>query len=252
MAPEAAPHLMALKLAGKGSGLVRQWQDEQAGNAVAGLVPLAAERGKLGDAVIEYLREARRKGHGALIEEQLRLEKAPPEAAARVRRLVLDPSEKVYTPLSDSAPPDWLRTALDATVIPAKNASLPSWAAPRRLPPVTVGEHCLSDAMVDRLLHALKLSPRGLPAPLVAAVKEHADRASLEAFAWRLFELWDEEHGPRRDRWALNALAHLGGDATALKLTPLIRAWRAGGSGVGRRMPWSAWRSSAPTPPWSG
>src|SRR5262249_52706135 len=33
-APEVAPHLLALKVAGKGASLVRQWLDEQVGNAV--------------------------------------------------------------------------------------------------------------------------------------------------------------------------------------------------------------------------
>src|SRR5262245_17852505 len=225
-APEVAPHLLALRLAGKGASVVRQWFDEQVGNAVAGLIPVVAERGQLADAALEYLRDVKRKGHTALIEEQVR--QAPPEAADRVRRLVLERVEKVYTPMSDSSPPDWLRTADEVTLIPPKGAKLPAWASPNRLLPVTIGENCLSDAQVHQFLLALKASALGQPLPLLGAVKEHADPASLEAFAWRLFDLWQEEHAPPSHRWVVTVLGHLGGEATALKLTPLIRAWGAG------------------------
>jgi len=92
--------------------------------------------------------------------------------------------------MSDSSPPDWLRTADEATVILPKDAKLPAWARPDRLPPVVIGASCLSDAQMQRFLLALKASALGLPLPLLAAVKEHADRQSLEAFAWRLFDLW--------------------------------------------------------------
>src|SRR5262249_60665143 len=48
-APEVAPHLLALRLAGKGASLVRQWFDEQVDNAGAGLIPFVAERGQVAD-----------------------------------------------------------------------------------------------------------------------------------------------------------------------------------------------------------
>src|SRR5262249_22701375 len=158
------------------------------------------------------------------IEEQV--SKAPPEAAERIRRLVLEHTEKVYPPLSDAAPPDWLRTALETTVIPPKDAKLPAWARPDLLPPVVIGENRLSDAQVQQFLLALRASPLGLPLPLLAAVKEnrHTDRASLEAFAWKLFDLWNEQHAPPSHKWVVTVLGHLGGEATALKLPPLIPA----------------------------
>jgi hypothetical protein len=56
-------------------------------------------------------------------------------------------------------------------------------------------------------------------------LEEHGDRASLQEFAWRLFESWLAEGGPAKEKWAMQALGHWGGDAAALKLTPLVRAW---------------------------
>src|SRR5262249_20871475 len=45
------------------------------------------------------------------------------------------------------------------------------------------------------------------------------------AFAWRLFEMWQEIGAPKNQDWALTALGHFGGDASVLKLVRLIRSW---------------------------
>src|SRR5262249_48930712 len=66
-APEVAVHMLELRLHSKAPAAARQWLDEQVGNAVAGLVPVAAGRGKLAEAAVEYLREAKKKGHEKLI-----------------------------------------------------------------------------------------------------------------------------------------------------------------------------------------
>ena len=61
--------------------------------------------------------------------------------------------------------------------------------------------------------------------PLVSAIREHATEASRDAFAWRLFEAWLTEGAPSKEKWALGAVGWLGGDESALKLAPLVRAW---------------------------
>ncbi|HEY3321630.1 MAG TPA: DUF4132 domain-containing protein [Planctomycetota bacterium] len=61
--------------------------------------------------------------------------------------------------------------------------------------------------------------------PLISALRDHADPGSLDAFAWRLFELWMAEGAPSIWKWAFLSLAAFGGDKSVLKLTPLIRAW---------------------------
>jgi hypothetical protein len=219
-APELAPAMLELKLASKAPAPARQWLDDNPGNAIAGLIPVAGGKGKLAGAAVEYLREGRRKGFGDFIDAQLKL--AAPDVAAKVRDAVLGQEETVYLPLDDRTTPGPLRDALAA---PTARGKLPDWVRPTNLPPVLVAGRRLTEGQLAAVLAALKQSNiRARPA-LVAALLEHADRGSLDAFGWRLFELWLAEGAPAKDKWAFTALAHVGGDAAALKLTPLLRAW---------------------------
>jgi hypothetical protein len=84
-------------------------------------------------------------------------------------------------------------------------------------------------AQGQAVLAALAQSTLGSPQELVTAVKAHADRGSLDAFAWALFERWLTEGAPPKAKWAMGALGLLGSDATALKLAPLVRAWPGAG-----------------------
>jgi predicted DNA-binding WGR domain protein len=219
-APEAAPVMLQLAQESKAPGLARQWLDDNAGNAIAGLVPMAGERGKLADVAIEYLRDTKRRGAAEFIEEQLK--SAHREAAERVRQEVLQHEEKVYEVLTDQTTPAWLSGALAAAPAAGK---YPSFADPARLPPLLVEGRRLSDAQVASVLAALRASGLGAPHTLLSALKQHADRLPLDAFAWRLFEQWLADGAPSKEKWAFLALGHLGGDAVALKLTPLVRAW---------------------------
>jgi predicted DNA-binding WGR domain protein len=217
--PEVAPVMLQLSLESKAAGPARQWLDDHPGNAIAGLIPVAAGQGKLAQAAVEYLRLAAKKGFTDFITAQL--EAVPGEVAARVREAVLEREEKVYPLLDANTTPPALRDALAGA---PKPTPLVGWASPANLPPLLVGELRLSDEQVLAVLAALH-RPRAVPDPLLGAVKEHADRAALDTFVWRLFELWLANGAPPREKWTLLALGHLGGDAVALKLTPLLRAW---------------------------
>jgi hypothetical protein len=219
-APEAAAPLLELRLAGKAPNLVSAWFDENPGNAMAGLIPIAADKGKLADAAVEYLRTAKKQGHAGFIAEQLKA--APADVAAKVRAAVLEHEEKVYEPLDTRSTPKPLRDALGAS---AAAAEAPSWAAPSLLPPVLVGGRRLSDEQVSAVLNALRRTPLGSKDPLLTALKEHADTPALDAFAWGLCEGWLAEGAPTKEKWALAAVGHLGGDGSVMKLTPLVRAW---------------------------
>ncbi len=218
-APEAAPVMLRLSLESKAPGLARQWLDEHRGNAIAGLIPIVAEEGKLGEAAVAYLRDAKKRGAAAFIEEQMK--SAPREAAERVRQEVLEREEKVYEPL----PPEETPPALADGLATAPATKLPGFADAARLPPLLVGGRRLSDAQAAAVLAALRLSLPRAPHPLLTALKQHADRLPLDAFVWRLFEAWLADGAPAKEKWALLALGHLGGDAAALKLAPLVRAW---------------------------
>jgi predicted DNA-binding WGR domain protein len=219
-APEAAPFMLELKLGSKAPHVPRQWLDENVGCAVAGLIPVAAGRGKLAEAAVEYLREAKKKGHENLIRECLA--GAAPEVAESIRRNVLDFAEKEYAVHDDKSLPADLKAALE---VKAKKGKVPTWAAPSTLPPIVVGDKKLSDAHVAAVVEALSRSTLEAPDPLIPILKQHADETSLDNLAWKLFQLWQGESTPPKEKWAMGAVGLIGGDASALKLTPLVRAW---------------------------
>lgn len=221
-APEAAPYLLEIKLNGKSPGLARQWLDEQVGNAVAGLLPIAAGRGKLAEGALHYLRATRSRGFGDLVEEILR--QGPAEAAEKVRMALAHDGVAPPPPFEDDSTPEWLAESV-SEVMSWRQSKLPDWAEPSRLPPVVVGDRSLGARQVEALLRALHKSKLDDRPALVRQVKEHADPARLDAFAWKLFELWQEDGAAPKDKWAFLAVGLLGGDAAALRLCPLVRAW---------------------------
>jgi predicted DNA-binding WGR domain protein len=218
-APEAAPHVLSLRRNSKAARPASDWLDANAGITIAGLIPVAAGQGQLAAAAVEYLRGAKKRGHADFIAEQLK--GAPSDVAARVRSAVLEHEEKVYELLDVQKAPKPLRDAL-ASGTPAGSLR---WAAPAELPPLVVGGRRLDDNAVSLVLGSLRRTALGAPDPLLSAVREHVEPASRDAFSWRLFEGWLTEGAPSKEKWALLAVGHLGTDATALRLTPLVRAW---------------------------
>ncbi len=114
---------------------------------------------------------------------------------------------------------------------------------------MVLGDHRLADAQIEALLGALQRSKLDAPHPLVPALRAHADAASLDRFAWALFEHWLVAGAPSKENWALFGLGLLGGDATALKLAALVSgSGRARASTSGRLPALSACAPSAATP----
>lgn len=83
---------------------------------------------------------------------------------------------------------------------------------------------------VETLGQILAFSRLDEPYAGIAQVREACDPASLTAFAWDLFTAWQTAGAPAKEQWAFNALAHLGDDATARRLAPLIRDWPSEGA----------------------
>lgn len=220
-APEAAPTVLELSLDSKAPGLAREWLAANPANAVAGLLPVAAGKGKYAQAALEFLRDLKRKGQSAVIEEQLK--GATPELAAFVRLSVLERQEKTYPALADADMPEPLRKTIAA--LPVKKSALPGWVDVGTLPPILVNGAKLSEAHTSLMLDTLRAAKPEVKPAIAIALKKYADPAALDAFAWHLFELWVREGMPSKERWAFLALGLFGGDASALKLTPFIREW---------------------------
>src|SRR5262249_24534614 len=152
---EAAPLMLELKLSSKAPQVARQWLDEQVGNAIAGLIPVAAGRGKLAEAAVEYLREKKQQGYEEVIRREL--SRAPAARVEKVRGAVLEHAEKTYEPFDDKSKPRWLRAALEEAK-GSQGGKLPAWLRAERLPPLVVGDRRLDDAQVEAVLAALQTS----------------------------------------------------------------------------------------------
>jgi hypothetical protein len=133
-------------------------------------------------------------------------------------------SAAVQAPAEGDRFPDKLRSALDE-VLGQRPGNLPDWLQLTELPLLTVGCQRLNEKEVAAVVHALRKSKLDAPLPLLTALKQHVDRAVLDAFVWQLFEQWQKGGANAKYKWALLALGHLGSDGSALKLTPLLRNW---------------------------
>jgi hypothetical protein len=221
-APEAAPLMLELRLNYRAPRLAREWLQREVGNGVAGLLPVAAGRGRLAEAALDYLREVKARGFAGVIEEQLA--RVPPAVAGRVRRAVFATGERSCAVFAEAELPDWLRRGLEQAR--PRGGRLPGWLSVFNLPPLALNGRCLSADEVPAVLNALRSSTLDTPHPLVAALRQTADATTLDAFAWRLCELWLAEAAPARDRWALQATGLFGGGC-ALKLAAQVRTWAA-------------------------
>jgi hypothetical protein len=126
-------------------------------------------------------------------------------------------------PFEAGQPPWWAQVVSDS--LGYRSVQPPLWPDLADLPPITMGDRRLNDVQVGELLIALRKSSLGGPLPLIEKVKEQFDASSLDAFAARLFELCAERTDTGEVKWGITAAGLLGGDATALKMTPFIRDW---------------------------
>ncbi len=217
--PVAAAPMLEVMLGCKTPAVAARWLDDHPGPAIPGLIPVAAGRGKLADAALEYLRVQCRRGRADFL--RACLDATSPELAEKVRRDVFERVEDVLPDLDVDTTPDWLRTTCEE----AKPLKPPGWVEPDALRPIHLEGRKLNPQQMKAVLAALSRSTLGSPHPLIAALKAHADRPSLDAFAWSLFERWLVEGAPSKEKWAMGALGLLGSDDTALKLAPMVRAW---------------------------
>ncbi|MCA9167432.1 MAG: DUF4132 domain-containing protein [Planctomycetales bacterium] len=221
-APEAALPMLECKLSAKSPAIAREWLEKNIGNAITGLIEAVDCRGKLADAAIDYLRDAKRKGYDQVIAAAVQNAKSE-TAAAKVTAEVLDYQERVYEPFGESSTPAWLSQELAALKLKPKR--LPTWATAATLPPLVVGERRLSDQQVDVVLQLLAAMPITARHALLSALRQHTNVQARDDFAWKLFQRWSEDGFPSKDKWAMGAIGQLGDAGCVYKLTPLIRVW---------------------------
>ena len=216
--PEATPVMVDLLLKSSAPEVGRQWLEHYPGLSVPGLVPVALGRGKAAETARELLQSLRRAGHGALIDRTIADAGPPAERLTGAS----EESDSPFSLLEDGAAPEWLRACLALPISPRR----PSWLRHGDLPPLTLGGLRLTDRQEEVVLSALQRSTLEAPQSPLPELREHADQGSLDQFAWRLCELWQQHGRKTKERWALTAVGLLGGDGCALKLGPLAKTWR--------------------------
>ncbi len=217
--PEAAPFMLELQLSSKAPRLAKNWLQSNPGYGVLGLLSSAAGKGKLASASIEQLRKYKREGWRAAIKEAL--EETTPEVRSKILSEVIEYEEKTYPLLTEKKAPQWFKKALKE-VPPGKPAS---WVNVKDLPLLLIDEQQLEENHIEKILVALQKSSWENPLSLLTGLREKGDQGSLDSFAWKLFEAWLEEGAPSKEKWAMGTIGFLGGDASVLKITPLLRQW---------------------------
>lgn len=224
-APEVAPYMLEISLDSKAPEVARDWMRKNPVHVIAGLVPIAAGSDRLARAAVKVLRELKLKGHEAKL--QTWIDRQAPDIAEKLRATVLETAPSItqtVVQFDEKTTPDWLQQAI--ATVKGKVPSVPRWAPLEELPPIRIEDGSLNADQTTVLLAAIKESTLDSPHPLVAAIKAKAQPASLDAFATKLFERWQQEDMPAREKWVMWAMGHLGSDAAALKLSPLVMTWR--------------------------
>lgn len=221
--PAVASAMLQCRISSAAPAVAREWLSLNVGRAVWGLIGVAGEQPRLTSAIYEYLRDVRRRGFATVIEEAVQ-NSSRPQVAARIRTEVLDQTEEIHLPFDEGSTPPWLSRAL-AAVGSVKSSAMPEWASPALLPPLVVGERKLNDEQLRTLLYLFQTTSLVKKHPLWADLRTHVSGSVRDAFAWKLFQLWQDDGYPSKHKWAMEAIGYLGDNSCVLKLTPFIRVW---------------------------
>ncbi len=222
-APELAPLLAEAMVRTRAPGPARQWLLAHPRATVLGLAPRLGRATKMGQAAEDLLRGVANRHREAV--EACSLELAP-AAAERLRRLIRSPAAAAAGDPDAELPPELERAFAELPAAWSRKRP-PKWLEPADLSPISASGAVLDAEQVKRLLVALRESTLAKPHPLVPAVARAADHESLDAFATKLYQLWSQAGWPGRDKWALLAAGHLGGERTVFELAPRLEEWRA-------------------------
>jgi hypothetical protein len=216
---EAVAPMLDLLRTSRAPAMATAWLAAHPSEVLVGAARLLARAGQVRDQALDLLRARRRAG----ADVAAALPFLDAADAVRLTELVLEHDDGAGRELAaDELPPDLARALADAAA--GRRRRAPAWLDASALPPIVVdGRGRLGDTAVAAVLGAAaSLRPGDPPPPLLAAVRAHAD---ADAFAWALVEAWLGQGAPSKWRWAFLAAGVLGGDRTATRLTPLIRAW---------------------------
>ncbi len=203
--------LAAQALAGKRTrGHATRWLQRYPERAARGLLPLAfGKKGKPRTQAAAALRWLQQHGHADALRRAAAQHDATVQQAV-AEFLAIDAWQEVPAKMPEL--PAWL--VLDILPRPLLRTA-GSDGQPRAVPPAQLGDLALMFA----------LSTPETPYAGLEQVRAVVTLESLAEFAWELSEQWLAAGAPAKDNWAFHALALVGTNDTARRLTPLIRRW---------------------------
>lgn len=115
---------------------------------------------------------------------------------------------------------------------PTRVPAIPTWLDTELLPPVMLANQAsaLPSTAITTLCRMAMMSDLTDPYPGLRIIAGDCDPASLADFAWALYGSWTLAGRPSNGAWAMNALAFLGNDTVADRLTSYIMTWPAQGA----------------------
>lgn len=113
-------------------------------------------------------------------------------------------------------------------ILPEKLPALPKWLVYGSLPRLLLAGsgHAIAQKSLPDVLMCLALSKRGRHYAGLSSLQQALTPDSLARFMLALFEQWEANDSPTKERWIFELQGPLGNDATARHLAPRIRKWR--------------------------
>ena len=93
------------------------------------------------------------------------------------------------------------------------------------LPRLVVDGRQFNPDQMNAVMNALITTPIDRRHPLLVGMRENMPRPLLDEFALALFTQWMRDGAENKQKWAMGACGHLGGDGCVLELSPKIRVW---------------------------
>ena len=218
--PEAAEIALRLIVETKAQEVGIEWLMGHPLAAAVALPELAMAKGKLADAARDHLLVLHASDNRNAIEAAL--PNLDDLTAAWVKTHIIENE----TSKLESVPMDSLPTELQEKFSQVKtNRKFPDWVLPPVLPPIRIAAGKLGGAEIEKVLCDIKAFGVLGESALCVELKKHAEATSLDAFAWKICESWLNIGAPAKEKWAMGAVGHLGGDNCVFNLTPLVREW---------------------------
>jgi len=211
--PQAAKEIFKCFQHSSVAKVARKWLDQHPRFVLMGLAPLAHENSPLGAQAKGFLKDLVRK---------YSIDSLPGETKELLDSLEMSGSSPKAT--ADQSP-EWLEEAL-RTPPSKKRPPVPTFVDCVAFPPVVLDGWQLTDGQLHVILQAMRNSTPDEVDPLIKTIRSHQPGKAFDAFVWDVFDRWQHEAHPAKEKWAMHAVGMLGSEQMVVRLVPLMIQWR--------------------------